>query len=140
MARRRKKLNNEEQIQSNGIGVEVNIQEGVAVEEQAKQPEKQSKDSAVILETSNVNIVNKDQFEKEIAECKNKLFELSDSKIKTINKIIDKRRIPKRLNSVRISIFVGNRPFHSRIRGIGTLKKHNGGINMSFHMDGNGRF
>ena len=140
MARRRKNLNNEEPIQSNGIGVEVNMQEGVVVEEQEKQPEKQSKDSAVILETSNVNIVNKDQFEKEIAECKNKLFELSDSKIKTINKIIDKRRMPKRLNSVRISTFVGNRPLHSRIRGIGTPKKHNGGINMSFHMDGNGRF
>ena len=67
MARKRKNLNNEEQIQSNGIGVEVNMQEGVVVEEQEKQPEKQSKDSAVILETSNVNIVNKDQFEKEIA-------------------------------------------------------------------------
>ena len=79
MARKRKNLNNEEPIQSNGIGVEVNMQECVVVEEQVKQQEKQSKDSAVILETSNVNIVNKDQFEKEIVECKNKLFELSDS-------------------------------------------------------------
>ena len=42
MARKRKNLNNEDQFQSNGIGVEVNMQEGVVVEEQEKKTEKQS--------------------------------------------------------------------------------------------------